>query len=182
MELPDGGFSGLGTKFSVDLAYRTLAPAVRAELRRLGARPSDLDDLMQDVFFVLFRRGSELESLEDSKRWLKAVAQRVYWGYRRSRRRRDHLSLEWAPPSMLADTGYAQPERQVAVAHALRRVDFKLRKLRRNEHDVFMCVLEGCAAPEIATRLGLSVNAVYRHLRAARLRLAREKAHRVAQL
>ena len=44
----------------VEALYRAHAKAVRAELRRLGVGAASLDDLVQEIFLIVYRRHGEI--------------------------------------------------------------------------------------------------------------------------
>src|SRR5262245_10526057 len=56
-------------------------------LQRLGARPADIDDLLQDVFVILCRNWSSLDVTRSLRPWLFGVAFRVVRTHRRRRAR-----------------------------------------------------------------------------------------------
>src|SRR5262245_2638946 len=77
------------TTTGFETVYRNHWKLVARMARRYGVAPSDLDDAVQDVFLVLYRRWTERADDEALTAWLRGVAARTSWNYRRSRRRRE---------------------------------------------------------------------------------------------
>src|SRR4029453_14938265 len=61
----------------LDYLYRTL--------QRLGARPADIDDLLQDIFLILYRNWSTLDTTRPLWSWLFGGPFRVRRPHRRGR-------------------------------------------------------------------------------------------------
>src|SRR5258708_29727190 len=67
--------------------FRAHASFVAGFLVRLGVRPADLDDLMQEVFVVAHRRGGFQPGPARPTTWLARIAIRVAMAHRRTRMR-----------------------------------------------------------------------------------------------
>jgi RNA polymerase sigma-70 factor (ECF subfamily) len=134
-------------------------------LRRLGVAPAQLDDAVQDVFIVVYRRLPEFEGRSLLRTWIAGIAWRVARDYHRQRKRKGGgLPL----PETLADHG---PDPQQAAIHseALKDLDYALAQLDEEKRAVFVFAeLEQMNVPEIAEALELNLNTVYSRLRAAR--------------
>ena len=63
----------------LDYLFRTL--------QRLGARAEDIDDLLQDIFLILYRNWPTLDATRAIRPWLFGVAFRVVRSHRRRRSR-----------------------------------------------------------------------------------------------
>jgi RNA polymerase sigma-70 factor (ECF subfamily) len=63
------------------------APFVWRAMRRLGVAPSDVDDVCQEVFVILYRRLPQFEGRSSLRTWIYSVCGRVALAYRRKRRR-----------------------------------------------------------------------------------------------
>src|SRR5215510_927156 len=59
--------------------------------RYLGEPPASLDDAVQDVFLVAYRRFQDFEARSSPRTWLFAITLRVVRDHRRSRRRKTRL-------------------------------------------------------------------------------------------
>src|SRR5215831_16231257 len=67
--------------------FRAHASFVAGFLVRLGVRPADLDDLMQEVFMVAHRRGGFVPGPARPTTWLARIAIRIAMAHRRTRTR-----------------------------------------------------------------------------------------------
>lgn len=135
-------------------------------LRRLGARPRDLEDLTHDVWVRVFRHLEDYDPSRPVKPWLFGFAFRVAAEDRRRLRRHpeDLVELLDAPaaqPSPLEQV-LAQERRELAWA--------ALETLELGRRAVFILhELDGCPIPEVAESLRIPLATAY-----SRLRLARE--------
>ena len=59
--------------------------------RYLGEPDASLDDAVQDVFLVAYRRFQDFEARSSPRTWLFAITMRVISDHRRSRRRKTRL-------------------------------------------------------------------------------------------
>ena len=136
-------------------------------LQRLGARPSDTEDLLQDVFAVLHNNWPTLDTSRPLRPWLFGVAFRLVQSYRRRNARetpRDGLD----PPDVAAGPeGNLQEQQSLALlSAALERVP-EARRSVLMLHD-----LDGVEVVEIARRLSITRFGVYARLRKGRKELA----------
>src|SRR5436853_6541934 len=82
--------------------FRAHASFVAGFLVRLGVRPADLDDLMQEVFVVAHRRRGFQPGPARPTTWLARVAIRVAMAHRRTRTRQWRELAEGAVLSAVA--------------------------------------------------------------------------------
>lgn len=143
--------------------------------RYLGEPPSSLDDAVQDVFLVAYRRFQDFEARSSPRTWLFAITLRVVSDHRRSRRRKTRLldsvkrMFTGTVPTPFDHTSHAERGRVLMTA---------LDTLSDDHRAVFvMADLEELSAPEIASVLKVNLNTVYSRLRTAR----REVAARLGQ-
>jgi RNA polymerase sigma-70 factor (ECF subfamily) len=134
--------------------------------RRLGAEPSWLDDVTQDVFVTVHRRLADFEGRSSVRTWLYGITLRVVRDYRRTRRRKPTQPL---PDEELPREGGSDPERATQHAESVALLHALLDGLGDDKREVFVLTeLEQLSAPEIALLLELNVNTVYARLRTAR--------------
>jgi RNA polymerase sigma-70 factor (ECF subfamily) len=125
-----------------------------------------VDDVLQEVFLVAWRRWDMLDAAE-SRCWLFVVAIRQASNYRQLARHRVECSMH-EPPEAVAP-GF-EPE----SIDASRRLGRLLRRLRPKAREVFVrSALLGESIQEIASALGQKPKTVYARLKAARAQLAR---------
>jgi RNA polymerase sigma-70 factor (ECF subfamily) len=144
---------------------------VRHVLQGTGVPAVDIDDLVQDVFLVAWRRITDLDPLGPSRPWLFTIAQLVAANHKKRARHR-HEVPQWSEDE--ARSRFPDPEENALVAArdaALRRSIHRLRPSLRAVlvlHD-----LDGLGLPDIAARLGISTKACGTRLTKARSALAR---------
>jgi RNA polymerase sigma-70 factor, ECF subfamily len=135
-------------------------------LRRLGARPAELEDLTHDVFIQVLRHLDEYDPERPMRPWLFAFAFRVAAEDRRRVRRR---------PEVAADLGQAPDFKPGPVEELLQQERRELARaafdeVGHNRRAVFILhELDGFAIPEVAKSLAIPLATAY-----SRLRLARE--------
>jgi RNA polymerase sigma-70 factor (ECF subfamily) len=134
--------------------------------RYLGEPPASLDDAVQDVFLVAYRRFQDFEARSSPRTWLFAITLRVVSDHRRSRRRKTRLvdsvkrMFTATVPTPFDHTAHAERGRALTTA---------LDSLSEDQRAVFvMSDLEELSAPEIASVLNVNLNTVYSRLRSAR--------------
>jgi RNA polymerase sigma-70 factor (ECF subfamily) len=149
-----------------DAMYDTHVDAVSRCVVALGVASSSVDDAVQDVFVVAYRRLGDFEGRSTVRTWLLGIALRVAHDYRRTVKRKGgagELSDDLVDVSPL-------PDEQAARRQALELTTRILSELDEARRTVFVLAeIEGLTAPEIAEMLAIPVNTVY-----SRLRLARE--------
>jgi RNA polymerase sigma-70 factor (ECF subfamily) len=136
-------------------------------LRRLGAIPREVEDLAQEIFVVLHRNWSKLDTSRPLRPYLFGVVFRVVCAHRRRRVR------EIPYPSLDAQDAGASPERTlqskesiVLLTAALQRVPLPRRAV------LIMHELDGVPIPEVAERLSITRFGAYARLRKAHKELA----------
>ena len=150
--------------------YREQFPYVFRSLRRLGVRPSELDDLVQEVFTVVFRRLGDYDPSRPIEPWLFGIAFRTVSVFRRTRSRRivEVPSDDIEPTDEAAgpETSLQDRQARLLVLRALEALDLDQRAVFVL-HDI-----DGVIVPKIAETLEIPLNTVYSRLRAARARFA----------
>ncbi len=148
--------------------FATLADEVGEPLRRYAARrvpPHQIDDLVADVFLVLWRRLDDVP-VGDPLPWAYGVARKCLANTRRSGRR--HLELVDKVTRLDPPRSYEAPESYDDVHNALAQLSDLDREL------VQLWAWEGLPPRDIAASLGMTANAVS-------IRLTRAK-HKLAEL
>jgi RNA polymerase sigma-70 factor, ECF subfamily len=146
--------------------FRAHSQYVWVTLRRLGARPAELEDLTHDVFVQVLRHLDEYDPERPMRPWLFAFAFRVAAEDRRRVRRR---------PEVAADLGEAPDSKPGPVEELLQQERRELARaaldeVELNRRAVFILhELDGFAIPEVASSLEIPLATAY-----SRLRLARE--------
>lgn len=145
--------------------YEAHADFVVRVARQLGAPAAELEDLVHDVFLVLYRRLDEYRPDRGSIRaWLYGICRNVVYHHLRGRTRAE-LRLQQIPdpePRPAPDDELARSDARAVVQGFLDRLD-------EGRRMVFALIdIEGMSAPEVAQALGLNINTVYSRLRLAR--------------
>jgi RNA polymerase sigma-70 factor (ECF subfamily) len=155
--------------------YRSERRFVARVVRRFGVPRPDVDDAVQEVFLVLYRRWRELRSHAPIRPWLYGVARRVSGNYRRTksrRRARSLSSLESSTEHALVDAQDPPADERLALAQAWSRLSSELRKLHPARQLVFALVeFEHMTSNEVARIVRRSPNTVSSRLRLARREL-----------
>jgi len=144
---------------------------VRRLSRRLGTPDSELDDVSQEVFAIVFRR---LDSFRDGRftTWLFRIVSNVVSHRHRKQRIRSLLGelLGRQGARLSAEDPQRHLERR-ELAERARRI---LERMSAKKREVFVLYeLEGCSGEEIAERVGCPVETVRTRLFHARKDFAR---------
>jgi RNA polymerase sigma-70 factor (ECF subfamily) len=149
----------LGDLFHMHAAY------VWNSLRRLGAPPSDLEDLTHEVFVQVYRHLGEFDPDKPVRPWLFGFAFRIASQHRRRAHRRREIPGE---PDVAADPA-ALPDERAAREEDRRLVLAALQGIELDRRAVFVLYeIDGLPMGEIAGSLGIPVNTAYSRLRVAR--------------
>jgi RNA polymerase sigma-70 factor, ECF subfamily len=150
--------------------YRECRAFVRSVLLKRGVFEREADDLVHDVFLVVWQRRDCLVSESSPRPWLHTIALYVASNHRRlARHRVEHLvSGELPEPPILP--------RIVQAIDAARRIGRAVRRLGRKLWSVVRAyVIDGQPMTEIARNLRIRLKTAYARLGLARQRLARLK-------
>ncbi len=136
-------------------------------LQRLGARPLDIEDLLQDMFAVLHQNWPTLDTTRPLRPWLFSVAFRLVRTYRR-RQFRETLRDVLDPPD-----GSPDPEGRLQDRQSLTLLSAALERIPEPRRSVLVLhELDGVEVVEIARRLSITTFGVYARLRKGRKELA----------
>jgi RNA polymerase sigma-70 factor, ECF subfamily len=135
-------------------------------LRRLGVPSVDVDDALQEVFLVVYRRLAEYEDRGLMRAWLFSISRQVSSHYHRGAKR-----AEARHRGLVVSTTAPDLEEVLARREAEKLVSDFLDELEEPQRLVFyLSDIEGLTAPEIASALETNLNTVYGRLRSARKR------------
>ena len=127
--------------------------AVRGLLRRMGAQPSEADDVAQDAFLQAFEKCAEFRGEGTFASWVKRIAARLYLK-RKSRNARYVAEIESEETAPAVDTP------------GLVDLDEALKALSETERlCVSLCHGAGLSHPEIAAALKLPLGTVKSHVK-----------------
>ena len=156
---------------SFENVYDTYFPYVWRSVQRLGVPTAAADDVVQEVFMVVYRKLPEFEGRSTVKTWLYGITLRVARAYRlRSHRSTETQAID---AEQLRAPDDARPDERAENAQAARVVDALLRGLDDDQREVFVLAeLEQLSIPEIADALDVKLNTVYSRLRLARAAFA----------
>lgn len=156
-------------------AFRTLFVRHRSDVARLVYRmlnaPSDLDDVIQEVFVQVFRSLKDFRGQAKFTTWLHRVTVNVVLMHRRSARSRPVLTEE-LPGELAADDTQSLPDDEAERHERMRAFQRLLARLADKKRVVFVLhELEGMSPSEIAAVVGAPVLTVRTRLFYARREL-----------
>ncbi len=140
-------------------------PYIWRVLRRLGVRPSDIEDVWQETFIVVHRKLGAFEGRSQLRTWLSAIAVRVASDYRsRAHRRREQATDE------VPDGGAAASQHDDLVEQERRALLDKLIAELKPEQREVIVLYEFAELPmqEVAEALGCPLQTAYSRLHAGR--------------
>ena len=143
---------------------------VRAAIRAVVLRSEDVDEIMQAVSLVAWRKFDSLTERNGFGRWACVIARHEVLKFRRARARDRFVLNESLVERILAE-GASECE---ARARKLSLLEWCLEKLPPSRRELLLQVYSpGCTARAVAERLGQSEDALYQLLRRLRLELKR---------
>lgn len=150
-----------------DAVYTETAGFVWTNARRLGIVPSQLDDVVQDVFVVVHRKLPSFEPNAAVKTWVCGILINVVRDRRRAHARKGQYESYAVSPDKLPS--HDTPERAASTSEALRLVQ---RVFGQMSHDrvelLVLSLLECMSVTEIAAATEQNENTLRSRLRAAR--------------
>ncbi len=148
------------TPDQADSLFRTLSPGLRRHCLRLAGNQPDAEDLVQDAFAALIRRGGPVAP-DDAARMLATCARNAHISRWRSERR----SIPYAEPEAAGRTDVAAT---VADRLELAAVASAVRRLPERQRRALALAGGGRSSREIGNEIGLGANAVNQLLHRAR--------------
>ncbi|MDH5671833.1 MAG: sigma-70 family RNA polymerase sigma factor [Myxococcales bacterium] len=148
--------------------FTRAAPRVLRVLRRFGVRESDLDDLCQEVFVVVYRSLAQFRGDSSIDTWIYGIAARKAMAHRRRKHVRDEVTLE---PEQVPEVG-AEQSRGLEQRDAQATLSALLDRLDDGKRQVFVLYeLEQLGMKEVAAAMDLPLHTAYSRLHAARKQL-----------
>ena len=140
-------------------------------VRRMGVVDTLVDDVVQDVFVVVYRKLPAFNGESSVKTWVLAITTGVVRNYRRAWRRKGAgfaLATVVEDPDSISD-GALDPHQQLSRAEPGKIVQQLLDEMDDDKASLFILVeIEGLTAAEIARAFGVNVQTIYSRLAAAR--------------
>ena len=159
-----------GDAWAIAETWRRFAPAVTLLARRTLGSESEAEDIVQDVFHGVFKKGKTLREPDCLRSFVFSFAIRVI--RTELRRRRTHAWLSFRRPETLVDFGVDVADMESRAL--LRRFYSLLDRLSPRCRLVFaLRHLESMTLDEVAARMELSLSTVQRALKQATDRMSR---------
>lgn len=153
---PEAAATPASAAVTVQHVYEAHFDFVWRSARRLGLRPPQLEDVVQEVFMVVQRRLESFEGRSSLRTWLYGITRHVVRSHFR-RTRSEHSAPPEADPLDERCT-----EAQLSAREDLRLLHDLLAQLGDELREVFVLAqLEGMTGPEIAQALEMPVRSVY---------------------
>jgi RNA polymerase sigma-70 factor, ECF subfamily len=153
-------------RIAAETLFQAYAGFVAKFLQHLGVPLRDVDDLVQDVFMTVHRKGGYVAGAAMPRTWLAAIAVRMAQNSRRAQRRGRHftacLAQELVPES-------ADPAKQVELQRGLESVQRALENMPVEQRAAFVLYeLQGETCESIAAAWNVPLGTVYSRLHSAR--------------
>jgi RNA polymerase sigma-70 factor (ECF subfamily) len=137
-------------------------------LRHQGVVESQLEDLSQEVFLVMFRRFSSFENRSSIRTWIYGICRHVAADARRRRRRKPEVLMDSVPETASPEHQTQHMLNQRTRAHLHTALD----QLPEGARIVFaLYEIENMPMAEVAQSVGCSLSTAYTRLYAARKRV-----------
>jgi RNA polymerase sigma-70 factor (ECF subfamily) len=150
--------------------FKRFSPYVAGIGLRLLGRNTEVDDLVQEVFFAAFKQRDQLRDVQAARSWLAVIAVRTARRQLRRRRLRQFVGLETCAPFELEDTHLA-PDGSALLSRIyeiLDRIDVDCRLAW------ILRYIEGEKLEQVAERCSCSLATAKRRIAAAQTRLQGE--------
>ncbi|RYZ08045.1 MAG: RNA polymerase sigma factor [Myxococcales bacterium] len=171
-------FDAPRARAELDQLYRHFATDVRRWVRAFGVRRADIEDLVQEVFVIAFRRYDTARG-ENPKAWLYQIARRKVRGYRRLAWIRHVVVVESLAPLEGLTPDVQTPARRAEAREQVTLISRVLGRLSEAQQLAFVLVdLEGRSGEEIARLQNVPLNTVWTRVYRAR-RAVRDASRRL---
>lgn len=165
---------------TAQIAFGVWGMSVWRSLKLRGVRERDLEDVLQDVFLVVFQRWDSFRGESSRKTWVFGIVHGIVANYHRKNRRAA------AEPALvgddtwtnLADSSCGDPSSQSAARQELEWLRGILSEFREEDRDLFILRhIDGCSVSEAAQLVGMTASlangrliAAEKHVNSALLR------------
>lgn len=148
--------------------YKQYFDFVWSLARRFGVEPEAMDDVVQEIFLVIYAKLDMLENPDALRSWIYGVVRRSVSTYRRARRTRLGAGLAVGYAAQL-ESDAPSPLEQTETHADLQLLASLLAELDEPKREVFSMVeLDELTVPEVAQLLDIPLNTAYSRLRMAR--------------
>ncbi len=154
-----------------DTVYETMVDYVWNAVCRLGVHGADAEDVVQEIFVIVYRRLGEFEGRSQVKTWVFKLMVHVVQHYFRTHARRpgDRATEKGTEIQALVAAQEKGPAGELERREALRVLDRLLAELEASKRLVFVLAeVEQLTLAEIAEVVEANANTVASRLRAAR--------------
>lgn len=160
VKVRDGGDRGAFGRL-----FERLAPRINSHLRRGGMAPADAENLLQDVFLVVWRKANLFdERLASARTWIFTLVRNRRIDLERAAQRDQRLVADYARN----DGGIESYETDLLAQAFGARIGAMLGELPREQREVLLkCYVEGKSQREIAEESGVPIGTVKSRARLA---------------
>jgi RNA polymerase sigma-70 factor (ECF subfamily) len=157
-------------QLSFEQVYQASFDFVYRNARRLGVPASATDDVVQEVFLVLYRRLAEYDGRATLRSWVYGILANTVRQYRRTfRRKQQPLQAIERDEDLGPASHRAGPEQRAQHRQDMLLLLRLLEELPEEQRELIVLAdLEQLNVPEICACIGGNSNTVYSRLRAAR--------------
>ena len=145
--------------------FELLAPRINSHLRRGGMAPADAENLLQDVFLVVWRKAAMFDArLASARTWIFTLVRNRRIDLERAAQRERRLVADYAR----SDAGAESYEVDLLAQAFGARIGAMLVELPVEQREVLLkCYVEGKSQREIAEESGLPIGTVKSRARLA---------------
>jgi len=157
---------------STEKLFKKHASFIASFLHRLGVHDADIDDVVQEVFMVVHKKGGYVPGPAQPRSWLAAIALLVAKASRRRQGKRREAYDETLLTSLQAEG--KTPDQALQIARSMQRVQTALDTLDLSHRAVFILYeLEGESCQAISESLQIPLGTIYSRLHIARKRFSK---------
>ena len=155
----------LGDRAAFKRLFELLAPRINSHLRRFGMPPADAENLLQDVWLVVWRKASLFDArLASARTWIFTLVRNRRIDLERAAQREQRLIADYARSDAGAESYEVD---MLAQAFGAKLVPL-LKELPVEQREVLLkCYVEGKSQREIADESGLPIGTVKSRARLA---------------